>query len=145
MCELDVRLTADGVPVLFHDATLQRITGRPGYLHEQDLRAFRSLRADVLGADRVLARARDPMPLATLEQVLGFARRSGARLDVELKNLPGDPAFDPTPRTAKRLAGLLRSSGVDPRRVLVQSFWADDVAVLAKRLPEVRHSARGRR
>lgn len=28
--EFDVRLTADGVPVLFHDATLQRITGLPG-------------------------------------------------------------------------------------------------------------------
>jgi glycerophosphoryl diester phosphodiesterase len=131
VCELDVRFTADGVPVAFHDATLQRITGQPGHLHEQDLRAFRTLRADVIGADRVLARAADPVPLTTLRQVLRFARRSGARLDVELKNLPGDPAFDPTPATAERLVALLRASGIDPRTLIVQSFRADDVAVLA--------------
>ena len=140
VCELDVRFTADGVPVAFHDATLQRITGRPGHVHDQDLRAFRTLRADVTGADRVLARAADPVPLATLRQVLRFARRSGARLDVELKNLPGDPAFDPTPATAERLVALLRASGIDPRTLIVQSFRADDVAVLAHGLPEARHS-----
>jgi glycerophosphoryl diester phosphodiesterase len=140
MCELDVRFTADGVPVVFHDPTLQRIMGRPGHLHEQDMPAFRALRADVLGADRVLARADDPVPLATFDDVLGFGRRSGAHLDVELKNLPGDPAFDPTPGAAERLAGLLRSSGIDPRRLIVQSFWADDVAALARASPAARHS-----
>jgi glycerophosphoryl diester phosphodiesterase len=140
MCELDVRFTADGVPVAFHDPGLQRITGRAGHLHEHDLRAFRALRADVLGADRVLARADAPVPLATLEDVLSFARRSGARLDVELKNLPADPAFDPTPATAERLARLLRRSGIDLRTLIVQSFWAEDVAVLARALPGARHS-----
>ena len=108
MCELDVRFTADGVPVVFHDATLQRITGRPGHLHEQDLRAYRALRADVLGADRLLARAEDPAPLATLRQVLAFARRSGARLDVELKNLPGDPAGFFRPEFLNRIDEIVR-------------------------------------
>src|SRR3954447_15452614 len=89
MCELDVRFTADGVPVVFHDATLQRITGRKGFLHELDAAGYRALRADIVGADRVLARAALPVPLAALSDVLAFARRSGARLNVELKNLPG--------------------------------------------------------
>ena len=28
--EFDVQITADGVPVLFHDSTLDRTAGRPG-------------------------------------------------------------------------------------------------------------------
>jgi glycerophosphoryl diester phosphodiesterase len=35
--ELDVRLTADGVPVVFHDATLDRITGHHGPLSAMSL------------------------------------------------------------------------------------------------------------
>src|SRR3712207_5994741 len=70
VCELDVRFTADGVPVVFHDATLQRLTGRPGRLEDLDLRGFRALRADVLGAGPHLARSGRPQRLATLEGVL---------------------------------------------------------------------------
>jgi glycerophosphoryl diester phosphodiesterase len=32
--EFDVQLTADKVPVVFHDATLERVADRPGNLHE---------------------------------------------------------------------------------------------------------------
>lgn len=34
MCEFDVRLTKDQVPVLFHDVDLKRLTGRSGLLSE---------------------------------------------------------------------------------------------------------------
>jgi glycerophosphoryl diester phosphodiesterase len=137
-CELDVRFTADGVPVVFHDTTLQRITGRDGSVHELDLPGFRALRADILGADRVLARAPAPVPLATLADVLAFARRSGARLNVELKNLPGDPAFDAGSGTAERVASVLRS--IPAQQLTVQTFWAGDLEVLGARLPGVRRS-----
>lgn len=32
--EFDIQLTADGVPVLFHDVSLERITGQPGRITE---------------------------------------------------------------------------------------------------------------
>jgi glycerophosphoryl diester phosphodiesterase len=32
--EFDVQVTADGVPVLFHDSTLDRTAGRPGCVHD---------------------------------------------------------------------------------------------------------------
>jgi glycerophosphoryl diester phosphodiesterase len=42
--EFDVRLTADGVPVLFHDAALQRIAGRPGRIDELTLEQLSKVR-----------------------------------------------------------------------------------------------------
>ena len=47
VCECDVRFTADREPVVFHDATLQRITGREGYVHELNRTEFPALRADI--------------------------------------------------------------------------------------------------
>jgi len=64
--EFDVRLSADGVPVLLHDATLQRVQRRPEAV--DDLRA------------RVLA----DLGVPTLASVLA-ALPHGAFLDVELK------------------------------------------------------------
>jgi glycerophosphoryl diester phosphodiesterase len=72
--------------------------------------------------------------------VLRLARRGRAHLDVELKNLPGEPAFDASPRTADRLADHLLASGIPAHRLTVQSFWAEDLVVLGRRLPGVRRS-----
>jgi glycerophosphoryl diester phosphodiesterase len=137
VCELDVRFTADGVPVVFHDADLQRVTGSHGRVDELDLATFRALRAHRVGVDRYLARAHRPVPLATLDEVLRLAVRGRGRLNVELKNLPAERAFDPTPRTAEKLARHLLASGVPAQRLTVQSFWEGDVAALRKLLPMV--------
>jgi glycerophosphoryl diester phosphodiesterase len=140
VCELDVRFTADGVAVAFHDPDLMRVTGRSGAVHELDGAEFRALRTDILGAGRRLARAAAPLPLATLGDVLCVARRLGGALNVELKNLPGQPGFDATDATAERLAALLGAARIAPGRLTVQSFWAPDLAVLGRLLPEVRAS-----
>ncbi|HEX9627949.1 MAG TPA: glycerophosphodiester phosphodiesterase family protein [Acidiferrobacterales bacterium] len=43
--EVDVQLSADAVPVLFHDRQLLRVCGVPGAVHEYPLAALRKLRA----------------------------------------------------------------------------------------------------
>jgi len=43
--EIDVQMTADHVPVLFHDATLERLCAAPGAVHEYSFAALRTLRA----------------------------------------------------------------------------------------------------
>ena len=137
VCELDVRFTADGVAVVFHDPDLLRMTGMPGLVHELDAAAFMALRTDILGIGRQLAKAPAPVPFATLDEVLRLARRKRAGLNVELKNLPGRPGFDATEATAGRLAHILRGSRIAPHRLTVQTSWAPDLAVLGRLLPDV--------
>jgi glycerophosphoryl diester phosphodiesterase len=137
VCELDVRFTADGVAVVFHDPDLMRMTGTPGLLHELDAAAFMALRTDILGSGRQLAKAAALVPFATLEEVLRLARRRRAGLNVELKNLPGQPGFDATDATAGRLARILRGARIAPQRLTLQTAWAPDLTVLGRLLPDV--------
>jgi glycerophosphoryl diester phosphodiesterase len=68
--ELDVRLSADGVPVVIHDDTLQRVHGHPGR------------------PDRLSATALEDLGVPSLATVLLAVPRR-AFLDVELKEDPG--------------------------------------------------------
>ncbi len=43
--EFDIQLSADAVPVLFHDETLERVTGHSGRIMDQPFSALRELRA----------------------------------------------------------------------------------------------------
>lgn len=43
LVEMDVRVTADGVPVVFHDSTLIRMTGREGRLADTDHATLREI------------------------------------------------------------------------------------------------------
>jgi len=70
--ELDVQLTADGVPVVFHDASLRRLTGRSGRLADQTWRALEKLR--VAGTE----------PVPRLAEVLSLVR-GRAVVQIELK------------------------------------------------------------
>lgn len=79
--ELDVRLTRDGVPVVIHDATVNRTTdghGRIGDLASAELRRLRCRAADEQGSEPVV-------PL--LEEVAAWAREQQAQLHVELKDV----------------------------------------------------------
>jgi glycerophosphoryl diester phosphodiesterase len=76
--ELDVRLSADGVVMVFHDEGLERMVGRLGRLAAHT--------ADELGAMR-LKDTREPVP--TLRQVLD-AVDGRALILIELKTQPGE-------------------------------------------------------
>ncbi len=82
--EMDVKLTRDGVPVLFHDDLLKRTTGEAGHLADID--------HDDLGQLDVgrwfhssFAGERAPR----LEDALAVVMESGLRPNVELKPSPG--------------------------------------------------------
>jgi hypothetical protein len=75
--------------------------------------------------------------VATIAEVLELARLTGARVNLEIKNLPTDPDYDPTPGYANRIMDVVEGAGLKPRQVLIQSFWPANLDVAKQRLPHV--------
>ena len=109
--ELDVRRTADGVLVVHHDATLA------------DGRALAAVPAAAL-----------PEEVPTLEAALETC--AGMVVDVEIKNLPTEPGFDPTEATAADVAALVTGCGLR-QQVVVASFTMATIDAARAADPEV--------
>jgi glycerophosphoryl diester phosphodiesterase len=95
--ETDTHATADGVPVIFHDADLRRMAGRPEPVH--------ALRWADLATIRIGGAAAVPR----LDEVL--AGWPGLRFNIDVK---ADPAVEPT------VAAVRRAGATD--RVLLAAF-----------------------
>jgi len=96
--ELDVRLTADGALAVHHDPVVEGV----GPVHElaaADLPSYVPLLADSLDAC------------------------AGLTVNIEVKNLPMEPAFDPTDRCARDVVDVVGACGAGGS-VIVSSFWA---------------------
>ena len=128
--EVDVRLSADGVPVVLHDATLDRTTDGSGPLAAHTADSLRRL-------DATVSRRRghiEPEPPPTLAQVLDVLGGRAAP-HVELK---GDPAVQPALVAA--VVALVRDSAQAADTVLLSFDW--DALAGARRLaPEIARGA----
>ncbi len=124
--ELDVRLTADGVPVIAHDEALPAGARDPRGPIDQFPPRLSSLSASQLDAVRLPSGERIP----TLAEALRFRSETGAYVNVELK---GDvPARGALVRAA---CDALDTLGSD--RILVSSFDPRIVRAVARRCPDV--------
>ncbi len=85
--ECDVKLSADGVPILLHDATLERTAGMTANAAALDWPALS--RIDV-GAWHSPAYAGEPIP--TLDAIARYCLANGHALNIEIKPTPGDEA-----------------------------------------------------
>ena len=137
--ELDVKLSADRIPVVIHDDTLDRTTPCTGPVAERTWAQLRaSCPTDVLGIDPYrTAKAEPSVPLARLREVLGYARETGAGLNIEIKNIPGENDFDGTSAYAESVIADVKASGVPRGQVIVQSFWPANLDVVEQQLPSV--------
>ena len=75
--ECDVHLTSDGVPVIFHDGGLQRLTGAEGHIWQRTAREMTALK---------VGGTADHVP--TLKEMLDLVN-GRVPLVVELKGIPG--------------------------------------------------------
>lgn len=111
--ELDARLSADDVVVVHHDPVLA--DGRA-------LRALSAAELEEAGVHR-LAAVLDGLP-------------AGLGVDVECKNLPGEPDYDEGEPLAAAVAAVLRPAA-GSRPMLTSSFNPMTVEALASALPDI--------
>ena len=82
--ECDVKLSADGVPFLLHDATLERTSSGTGTAGQKSWSDLSRLDA---GGWHSRGFAGEPLP--TLESAARFCRANGYALNIEIKPTPG--------------------------------------------------------
>jgi len=127
MIELDVVLSKDGVPVIFHDAKLNKHTNGKGFIGKRTLQELKALDA---GAWFSTEFAGQQIP--TLEEVLDFASGKIA-VNIEIKKQKKD--IDPGVVEQKCLQ-LVRAFDME-RHVLLSSFNYEALARLKGMNPQI--------
>ena len=124
--EFDVMLSGDGVPVLFHDDNLKRITGRKVAMARTPFAELAKLEAGAWFAPGFIGE-----PIPSLEQALALAVELGVTPNIEIK---------PTPRrdaaTAAAVAETIARCWPEDRPgPLISSFSRKALEVARVRIP----------
>ncbi|MEJ8813789.1 glycerophosphodiester phosphodiesterase [Variovorax ureilyticus] len=139
MFECDAKLSADDVPFLLHDATLDRTSNARGVAGDQPWSVLSQLDAGSWHSRRYAGE-----PLATLEALIRFCLANRHALNIEIKPTPGgeyrtgevvarqaalwwsDPALPPPLLTSFQpdsLRGAMAAQPELPRGLLLDTLW----------------------
>lgn len=131
--ECDVKLSADGVPFLLHDATLQRTTSGHGTAGERTWSELSRLDA---GGWHSRSYAGEPVP--SFEALVRWCIRNGHALDIEIKPTPGQELETGrvVGRETQRLWAADRTGAAPPP--LFTSFRPESLQGARETAPEVR-------
>ncbi len=110
--ELDVKLTRDGVPILFHDETLDRTTNGVGNVADTDYADIRDLEAGSWYGDSFTG-----IKIPTLEEAIEVLINRDLGLNLELKPCPGREK-----ETAEAALDVLSQYWDAHDRLLISSF-----------------------
>ncbi len=138
--EIDAMLARDEVPVLMHDATVDRTTDGSGPVAALTAAQLRRLDAGGWFAARFRG---EPVP--ALADVIRHCRAHGVWIDIEIKPGAGDArrTGEVVARTARALyADCIRPGGdcaeqIDPRAPLLSSFSAEALAGARAAAPDL--------
>jgi glycerophosphoryl diester phosphodiesterase len=126
--ELDVHTTADGVPVVMHDATLDRTTDRSGAIDQLELKAIEGADASV-GWSGGGTRARwsaDDVRVPTFAEVVAWLPEDRG-LAVDIKAVAA----------VRGIVGVLEGRSRGPDLVLLMSFIPEAIDEARRRAPSV--------
>lgn len=126
--ECDVKLSGDGVPMLLHDATLERTTSGHGLAVDQDWRALSRLDA---GGWHSRQYAGEPLP--SLEAIARYCIANRFALNIEIKPTPGHEAVTGE-RVALAAQRLWQGSGLMP---FLSSFAPASLAAAQAAVPSM--------
>ena len=129
MFECDAKLSADGVPFLLHDATLDRTSSGHGIAGHLPWAALSQLDAGAWHSRRYAGE-----PLASLEGLIRFCIANGHALNIEIKPTPGLERL--TGETVAQKAAALWSESALPPPFLT-SFAPDALRGAQATQPEL--------
>jgi glycerophosphoryl diester phosphodiesterase len=107
--ECDVHLSADGVPVVIHDARLERTTSGSGWVGEHSIAALKRLDAGSWFNERYRGKARSGFVrqrIPLLAEVLWWVGQRGCKALVEIKE-----GGDVSPEIEAKILQAIRSAG----------------------------------
>jgi glycerophosphoryl diester phosphodiesterase len=110
--ELDVKLTKDQVPILFHDELLERTTDGTGEVKDHTYAQLKELDAGLWFGDSFF-----DTRIPTLEQAIDVLIERDLGVNIEIKPCPGRER-----ETAEVALDLLASVWDDHSRMLISSF-----------------------
>jgi len=125
--ECDVKLSADGVPFLMHDATLERTTSGRGTGGALPWAALSQLDA---GSWHGRGHAGEPLP--TLANLARWVRANGFTLNIEIKPTPGHEEA-----TGRVVAEQVRALWAGATPPLLSSFRPDALRTAMEAAPEL--------
>ena len=110
--ELDVKLTKDDVPIIFHDESLERTTNGSGNVADMTYEELRQFEAGSWFADSFTG-----IKIPTLEEALDVLLERGLGLNLEIKPCPGREV-----ETAEVALDVLSTIWDDHSKILISSF-----------------------
>ncbi len=127
--EIDTQLTADEVPVVIHDATVDRCSNGRGAVRALSLELIRSLDAGSW-FDPAFAGERIP----TLDEALALINELGLNLNLEIKvHHPEEVALQ-----VSKVRACIERSGFPLERLFFSSFLPEAVRLCQQQMPTVR-------
>ena len=117
--ELDVQLTKDGIPVVIHDETIDRVTEKKGWVKDYTLKKLKELTV-LKNKFPEYSAAKIP----TLEEVLDAVKASGIQVNIELKT-----GIYWYPEIEQKVADLVKKAGMEERVILNVAEYAKNTKV----------------
>jgi glycerophosphoryl diester phosphodiesterase len=136
--EFDVRLAKDGAVVVFHDATLRRLTNRTNLVSSLNIEELQTIDVGSWFSRRKSAQADEDFSaerIPTLLQTLDFLKDFPGLIYIELKCRAAE-----TERLAQAVGEIISGSLLLPR-IIVKSFQLETLPAVRRACPQVQTAA----